>query len=115
MRPAPEAPEGVVVPEARELQERAPQFDSHAVGYSVLRSMALPKDKGKMLSDNGAVRCRTGDPCHYVCPVDGGVSYFDPMTRIYSVALSMLAPQLEAQGWNKGARGDICESLMGVH
>ena len=66
LRPAPEAPEGVVVQEARELQERAPQFDSHADGNFVLRSMTLPKDKGTMFSDNGAVRCREGDPCHYV-------------------------------------------------
>ena len=61
---------------------------------------------------HGAVRSREGDPCHYRCPFEQ-VSYFDPSNTIYSVVLSILAPQLQSEGWNKETRGDICESLMG--
>ena len=65
-----------------------------------------------MLSHHGAVGSRLGDPCHYHCPHEM-VSDFGPTYMIHSVALSTLAPQLESQGWKKGTRGDICESLMG--
>ena len=103
-----EAPEDVV-PEAFVLQEWASRFNSDAFGGFVLQWMANPEDMRKMLSHSGAVRSRLGDPCHDHCPHEL-VSYFDPTTRIYSVALSRLAPQLEPQGWNQEARGDICET-----
>ena len=66
----------------------------------------------KRLSHHGAVRSREGDPCHDRCPFEQ-VSYLDPINEIYSVVLSILAPQLQSEGWNKETRGDICESLMG--
>ena len=73
----------------------------------------LDKKVRKMLSHNGAVTCRPGDPCHYRCPFEQ-VRYFDPRNKIYSVALSIMAPQLESEyNWNLNTRGDICESLLG--
>ena len=74
--------------------------------------MQLSAQDRKTFSHNGAVRSRPGDPCHYHCPVEQ-VIYCDPSNNIYSVALSILAPQLDFENWNMETRGDICESLMG--
>ena len=111
MRPS---PEGVVVEEARVLQEFASHLDAHLFADFLLQWMNLPKVLRKRLSHCGAVRSRDGDPCHYVCTVEG-VRYFDPTNRVYSVVLAILAPELEAEAWNSETRGDICESLMGFH
>ena len=113
-RPLP-VPDGVeLVQDAFVLQEWVSHFDSDAFGDFVLLWMTMSKAMRKMLSHNGAVRSRSGDPCHYRCPHEK-VDYFDPANMIYSVALSILAPQLESEDWNAQTRGDICESLMGLN
>ena len=94
------------------LQHWATHIDSSTFEKFVHQWMQLSADDRKTLSHNGAVRSRPGDPCHYHCPVEQ-VTYFDPSNKIYSVALSILAPQLDFENWNMETRGDICESLMG--
>ena len=99
--------------EAQQLMELAARFDSKLFGELVTRWMTLPQSMRKSLSYSGAVRSRVGDPCHYKC-TQRSVAYFDPTNKIYSAALSVMAPQLEMeQNWNAETRGDICESLMG--
>ena len=94
------------------LQHWATHIDSSTFEKFVHQWMQLSVRDRKTLSHNGAVRSRPGDPCHYHCPVEQ-VTYFDPSNNIYSVALSILAPQLDFENWNMETRGDICESLMG--
>ena len=94
------------------LQDWATHIDSSTFEKFVHQWMQLSVRDRKTLSHNGAVRSRPGDPCHYHCPVEQ-VTYFDPSNKIYSVALSTLAPQLDFENWNMETRGDICESLMG--
>ena len=104
---------GEFLEDAYVLQNWASGIDSSTFGEFVHQWMKLNKKVRKTLSHNGAVKSRHGDPCHYRCPVEN-VKYFDPITKIYSVALSILAPQLESEtDWNMEKRGDICESLMG--
>ena len=81
------------------LQEWVSHFDSDAFGDFVLQWMTMSKVARKMLSHNGAVRYRSGDPCHDHCPHEK-VDYFDPTNMNYSVALNILAPRLESDGLN---------------
>lgn len=98
--------------EALQLQELASYCDSCTLGAFVMQWMSLPRSERKNLSYNGAVQSRVGDPCHYTCP-DELVKYFDPTNMIYSVALSIMAPNIEIENnWNAETRGDICESIM---
>ena len=94
------------------LQDWATHIDSSTFEEFVHQWMQLNAEVRKTLSHNGAVRSRPGDPCHYRCPVEQ-VTCFDPSNKIYSVALSILAPQLDFENWNMETRGDICKSLMG--
>ena len=103
-----------LVQDAFVLQEWVSHFDSDAFGDFVLLWMTMSKATRKMLSHNGAVRSRSSDLCHYRCPHEK-VDYFDPNNMIYSVTLSILAPQLESEDWNAQTKGGICESLVGLN
>ena len=99
--------------EAFQLQEMASLCDSCTLGDFVMQWMSLARSTRKLLSHNGAVQSRLGDPCHYTCP-DELVHYFDPTNMIYSAALSIMAPNFDIEtNWNAETRGDICESIMG--
>ena len=111
-RPRPFPFPGEILEEAHVLQDWATHIDSSTFEKFVHQWMQLSVQDRKTLSHNGAVRSRPGDPCHYHCPVEQ-VTYFDPSNKIYSVALSILAPQLDFENWNMETRGNERKTRSG--
>ena len=78
--------------------------------------MELPKAARKEYSHSGAIKCRVpSDPRHYTCPIHNE-SYFDPSNWVYAVTMRLMMPKMMLEvGWNKGTKGDIFESILGLH
>ena len=111
-KPMPHFNENIPV-EALQLQDVLTKMDKTKFLDFVCEWMGMAGSIRKELSYSGAILSRQGDPVHYHCSVSHK-NYFDPGNLVYSVALTLLAPQLADYPWNIENRGDICESLMGV-
>ena len=101
-----------VPPEGVALVQIARSVQRDKFGKFIDDWMTQPHGVRKTLSYSGALHSNKDDPVHYVCKYTGQ-GYFDPMNKIYSIAMSILAPQLWSRGWNIETRGDIFEGLLG--
>ncbi len=110
-------PHAEVPAEAHWLSEMLMRLSTQRFGEFVERWMELPQSVRKYFSHSGAVLALSPeDPVHYISLHDRGVGYFDPTNWIYAQTMQLMCPELMLQvNWNNETKGDIFESIMGMH
>ena len=102
--------------EALDLIELLVHFKAGIFSQFVYKWMELPFRVRKMLSYNGAIKCRDPeDPKHYFCQFTKQ-TYFDPTNWVYAVTMRLMLPKMVQEvSWNNETKGDIFEAMLGLN
>ena len=125
IRNAPHQQVSLVLDLIEELEVEVMQFNAADLSKWIDNLMDMSSKDRKMLSYDGALRCRCAHTGEYIDNADWidphtDVAYFDPTNRVYAIAIHYLclyAPdgaQICYENWNKEKVGDIMECAFAI-
>ena len=100
-RPSDEAPPRCTVPHRRQIPGETMRIlgrslcelrSSNIKAFISLWMHRVPHCRRKMLSFNGALLAKPGDPVHYQCPYTQA-KYFDPGNAVYGLVVDVVYPE----------------------